>query len=135
DEIERALRTLGKLPILAFIDPWGYRGLTLDLVNRFLRDWGCDCIFFFNYARINAGLSNQLVREHMNALFGATRAARLEATLEPLSPREREATIVNELAEALKQFGHRFVLPFCFKNESGKRTKHHLIFVSKNFKG
>src|SRR5690606_17685633 len=56
-------------------------------------------------------------------------------TLEPLSPREREATIVNELAEALKQFGHRFVLPFCFKNESGKRTKHHLIFVSKNFKG
>lgn len=27
------------------------------------------------------------------------------------------------------------MLPFCFKNESGTRTKHHLIFVTKAFKG
>ena len=27
------------------------------------------------------------------------------------------------------------MLPFCFKNETGRRTTHHLIFVTKNFKG
>jgi hypothetical protein len=27
------------------------------------------------------------------------------------------------------------VLPFCFKNEHGTRTSHHLIFATKNFRG
>lgn len=71
----------------------------------------------------------------MAALFGDDSSERLRLELRPMSPSERESTIVNELAFALKGFGHRFVLPFCFKNESGKRTTHHLIFVSKNFKG
>ncbi len=43
--------------------------------------------------------------------------------------------IVNELALALKQYGARYVLPFCFKNDTGKRTTHHLILVTKGFKG
>lgn len=34
------------IPVLAFIDPWGYKGLSLRLVNAFLKDWGCDCLFF-----------------------------------------------------------------------------------------
>ena len=31
--------------------------------------------------------------------------------------------------------GGKYVLPFRFKNEKGNRTSHHLIFVSKHFKG
>jgi hypothetical protein len=104
-------------------------------VNTFVKHWGCDCIFFFNYNRINAGLSNPAVHEHMCALFGAERARSLGESLEPMTPTEREATIVNELAVALKQHGARYVLPFCFKNETGKRTTHHLILVTKDFKG
>ena len=135
DRIAQDFNEIKKFPILAFIDPWGYKGLSLKLVDAFLKDWGCDCIFFFNYARINAGLSNALVREHMEALFGKDLAEELAEQLEPIKPAERESTIVNALAIALKNYGHRFVLPFCFKNETGKRTKHHLIFVTKSFKG
>lgn len=135
DEIAKQFASMSTIPILAFIDPWGYKGLTLDLVNAFLKSWGCDCIFFFNYGRINAGLSNPVVRSHMAALFGDERAAKLSTQLEGMSPPERESTIVNELAIALKAFGHRFVLPFCFKNEKGTRTSHHLILVTKHFKG
>lgn len=134
DKIAKEFDTINKIPILAFIDPWGYKGLTLKLVNAFLKDWGCDCIFFFNYGRINAGLSNPLVKTHMEALFG-DKAQALSGRLESMSPAEREATIVNELAMSLKDYGHRFVLPFCFKNDTGKRTKHHLILVTKHFKG
>jgi len=134
DNIAKNFGSINTIPILAFIDPWGYKGLSLRLVDAFLKDWGCDCIFFFNYARINAGLSNPLVREHMHALFGE-RAELLSNSLEGLSPLQRETKIVEALAQELKQFGHRYVLPFCFKNKSGTRTKHHLIFVSKNFKG
>lgn len=135
DKIAAEFERVAKIPTLAFIDPWGYKGLSLRLVNAFLKDWGCDCIFFFNYNRINAGLSNPCVKEHMAALFGEEKAEKLKAVLEPLSPTEREATIINELALSLKEYGHRFVLPFCFKNETGKRTTHHLIFVTKHFRG
>jgi three-Cys-motif partner protein len=135
DGIAAHFASINTIPILAFIDPWGYKGLTLRLVDAFLKNWGCDCIFFFNYGRINAGLSNPLVREHMAALFGDDRACRLERELKGMSPAAREATVVNELAQALKTYGHRFVLPFCFKNDKGTRTSHHLILVTKHFKG
>jgi hypothetical protein len=51
------------------------------------------------------------------------------------SPQEREAIIVEELCNALRQNGTRFVLPFRFKNDEGSRTSHHLIFISKDFRG
>src|SRR5689334_14195844 len=38
-------------PMLLFADPWGYKGLSLQLINSVLKNWGCDCIFFFNYNR------------------------------------------------------------------------------------
>lgn len=135
DGIAGRFASMRNVPTLAFVDPWGYRGLTLRLVDSFLRNWGCDCIFFFNYGRISAGLSNPYVREHMEALFGRDRAEELSRRLDGMTPSVREATVVEGLASALKEFGHRFVLPFCFKNEAGTRTKHHLILVTKHFKG
>ncbi len=120
--------------MLAFIDPWGYKGLSLKLVESTLKNWGCDCIFFFNYARINAGLSNPSVQEHMEALFG-DQTEKLKQKLCGLESAERESTIVEFLAESLKTFGHRYFLSFCFKNKGGKRTTHYLIFVSKHLKG
>lgn len=123
------------IPTLFFVDPWGYKGLSLDLVNSVLKDWGCDCVFFFNYNRINMGLSNPLVREHMDCLFGPTRAEQLRVRLESIEPRERQLMIIEELCDALGASAGRFVLPFCFKDHRGTRTSHHLIFVSKNFRG
>jgi hypothetical protein len=104
-------------------------------VNSVLKDWGCDCIFFFNYNRINMGLPNAAVDEHMDCLFGKERADKLRAKLKPLPPDDRETAIVEELAEALQDLGGRYVLPFSFLNESGSRTSHYLIFVSKHVRG
>jgi three-Cys-motif partner protein len=123
------------IPLLAFIDPWGYKGLSLGLVAAFLKDWGCECIFFFNYNRINAGLTNPLVEMHMAALFGDVGLAQLQKKLQGLTPDQREPFILGALIDALQAHGHRFVSPFCFKREDGVRTSHYLIFVSKHFKG
>jgi three-Cys-motif partner protein len=123
------------VPTLFFVDPWGYKGLSLRLVNSVIKDWGCDCIFFFNYNRINMGLPNEAVQDHMDALFGKQRADDLRTKLLLLDPQEREMTIVEEISQALKAMGGQYVLPFCFKNAAGKRTSHHLVFVSKNFRG
>ncbi len=135
ERIVKIFEQMRLVPTLFFVDPWGYRGLSLRLINAVLKDWGCDCIFFFNYNRINPGLSNPAVREHMDALFGEHRAAALREGLLPPEPRERELAIVEEICEALQELGGKYVLPFCFKNQAGSRTSHHLIFVSKHFKG
>ncbi|MDP2983698.1 MAG: three-Cys-motif partner protein TcmP [Candidatus Latescibacter sp.] len=135
EEIVQMFEQMNLIPTLFFVDPWGYKGLSLRLVNSVIKDWGCDCIFFFNYNRINMGLGNPMVKEHMNCLFGKERADEFRVRLEPLDKYEREMVIVEELCQAIKALGPRYVLPFRFRDDKGTRTSHHLIFVSKGFKG
>lgn len=123
-----------KIPLLAFIDPFGYKGLTLKLLTSLLDDWGGDGIFFFNYNRINMGITNNSVASHIDALFGPDRASALRDHLPKLSPQERERVILENLEAALRRYGH-YLLPFTFKNEAATKTTHHLIFVSKHPKG
>lgn len=134
-EIVKMFDSTKAIPTLFFVDPWGYKGLSLELINSVLKNWGCDCIFFFNYNRINSGLNNDKVEEHMNALFGKDRADTLREKIKGLTVSERELTVVEALVEALQDLGGKYVLPFCFKNENSTRTSHHLVFVTKNIKG
>lgn len=134
-EIVQLFNKMKMIPTFFFVDPWGYKGLSLGLINSVLKNWGCDCVFFFNYNRVNMGLNNDVVREHMNVLFGEARADSVRKKLEKLNPGERENLIVEELSAALKDMGANYVLPFTFRNEAGTRTTHHLIFASKNFRG
>ncbi|MEM1105559.1 MAG: three-Cys-motif partner protein TcmP [Pseudomonadota bacterium] len=122
------------IPSFTFFDPFGYKGLSLRLVNGVIKDWGCDCVFFFNYNRINPGLSNDKVKRHLDALFGGERAAALRRQVDGASPAIRQELILQELSNALVEMGGKYVLPFRFKNDAGRLT-HHLIFVSKHFKG
>lgn len=123
------------IPSLLFLDPWGYKGLTLSLIKSVIRNWGCDCIFFFNYNRINMGLTNPIFKEHMGELFGTKRAQMLANQLPGLSPADRERRIMAELKEAFAELGFKFFLPFRFLDDSGLKISHHLVFVNKNFKG
>ncbi len=34
------------VPTLLFADPWGYKGMSLDLIKRVVQNWGTDCVFF-----------------------------------------------------------------------------------------
>lgn len=120
------------IPSFAFIDPWGYKGLSSELIQALIKDWGSDCIFFFNYNRINMGLNNDAVKQHIDALFGSERAELLRVRCKHLSPPEKEALILNELGESLSDNRQRYVLPFRFRDHKRNRTSHHLIFISKH---
>jgi len=134
EEIVKDFEARRFVPTLFFVDPWGYEGLSLRLINSVVKDWGCDAIFFFNYNRINMGISNPSVEPHMRALFEDQFDA-LVKQVNGLPPKEREAQVIESLCQAIKGYGTRFTLPFRFKNKDGSRTNHHLIFVSKGFKG
>jgi three-Cys-motif partner protein len=123
------------IPTFAFIDPYGYKGLSLGLVNAVIKDWACECLFFFNYNRINPGINNKMVRPHMEALFGAERLAKLQIDIQGRPSGEREVLVMTALTAALQDLGGRFVVPFRFKMDEKDRTSHYLVFVSKNFLG
>ena len=134
-DIQRALAVYSGVPSFTFFDPFGYKGLSSGIIQAALREWGCDCVFFFNYNRINAAINNGLVEEHMAALFGPARTAKLRAALDGRRPHQREAIILEELAATLREIGGRYVLPFRFRNSADTRTSHFLVFVSKHERG
>ena len=128
---------LGKLnlvPTLFFVDPFGYKGLSLDLFGNMIKSWGCECIFFFNYNRISPAVSNKIVDPLINELFGFERAERLRQKVKE-NPDERQTVIINELTEALAEVDGQYVLPFEFESIKGKRPSHYIVFVTKAFRG
>ena len=125
------------VPTFFFIDPFGYKGLTLNLIKSVLKDWGCDGIFFFNYIRINMAISNPKVIEHMNQLFGYEAREELTDILKnsAIKPYEREEIIMEYMMNALENIGGHYVTAFRFLDDSQNRTSHFLIFVTKHRKG
>lgn len=133
--VTKILKHVGTIPTLFFVDPWGYKGLSLELISSALKNWGCDCIFFFSYNRINMSLNNPFVEERMDALFGKKRADELRGLPKTMSSSERELSIIETISQALREGAGQYVLPFRFKSSSGRRLSHHIIFVSKHPKG
>ena len=135
EDSEAMFKGVRLCPTFSFVDPFGYKGISRGFIQSIIKDWGCDCVFFFNYARINAGINNDAVRAHMDALFGRERIERMRGHMAEMRPYQREAFILEELAAALRDLGAPYVLPFRFKRSDGSRTTHALVFVSKNSLG
>jgi len=136
ESLVELLESYGRVPSLVFIDPWGYKGLSTRLINAVIKDWGCDCIFFFNYLRINSAITNDVLAKNISAIFGEDKLENLRKRVnEESSPIKREEIVMQELELALKENGNKYVLQFCFKQESGRRTSHYIVFVTKNIKG
>ena len=133
--IEEIFASAKMVPTFSFIDPFGYKGLTVKLIKAIGKDWGSDCIFFFNYRRINAAITNDNFRVHMDALFGPERVSRMRQAVKAMRPWRRVDYCVTMLAEVLKEHGFRYTIAFAFKDETGKRTTHALVYVTKDPKG
>lgn len=118
------------VPTLVFLDPCGYKGLSLRLVASILQGFGNDCIFFFNYSRINMKLDLEIMNTSIDEFFEAARAKALRNEIKNRNPVEREDIILSAVQNSMKQAG-AIPLVFRFKTDNG-RTSHHLIYASKN---
>ena len=132
EEITDYLESNALIPSLVFIDPWGYKGLSLRLFDGAIKDWGSECIFFFNYNRINMGVSNPVLKDRLISLFGKDRSAKLSQELVDKSPVQREELIVNAMYEALTESYGNYAHSFRFWREDMHKVSHHLMHVTKN---
>lgn len=129
------------IPTLSFIDPFGYEGVSTDLLDFLIRSFGCDIILFFNYNDINRAISNTKVEKHMNALFTKDKHEELKMILEDISnPHKRERIILSKFSEAVNECYKKnksdcekiYVFPFRFQFEDKNRTSHYVIFLTKH---
>ena len=130
---EKNVQIPSNTPVLSFVDPFGYKGLTINLIEKLINNNGSDCIFFFNYNRINMALSsNTKFDEHLQGIFGAEETTRLKEELAKLTPAQREPRVIQRLTEALTKNKANYVLPFKFYGVQQKRTSHFIVFVTKH---
>lgn len=115
---------------LFFLDPWGYKGLSLELVRKTVNARGSECILFFNFNRIYMGVDNPHVETHMADLFGEDRFRRMLPLFRAMAPEQREEFLMGQTRLALQEAGAAFVLDFRFLNDTGGRTSHYIIHVS-----
>ena len=135
DAMIQARSALRHVPTLYFVDPIGYKGVTLGMLSEAIADWGSEVVLFFNYNRINQALTIDPVSQHIDAFFGSDRAENMRAEIKGRSPLERELYITEKAIDGLIEVGAKYVLPFRFKKADGSRTSHYLVFATKNFKG
>lgn len=115
----------------SFVDPFGYKGISIKLLRALMGEWGSDLVLFFSYNRINSAINYDGFRPHMDALFGASRVDRLREITAGEKPHRREALVLEEFAAALGEHGFRYVLPFTFKRPDMDRTSHHIILITR----
>ena len=127
-------RKLSKLrvPTLVFLDPCGYKGLSLKLITSVLGGFGNDCIFFFNYSRVNMKLDLEIMNRSLDDFFEPERAKRLRDRIQDRSADEREEIIMDAVESAIRDVG-AIPVRFGFNSDSGRRS-HYLMFASKNKK-
>jgi three-Cys-motif partner protein len=131
-DIVQYFATRALIPTFMFLDPFGYAGLTRDLMKAILKDWGCEMAFYFNFNRINAALRNKKVRAHMDNLFGSDRVDAARAALVGVKDAgTRESILLGGMQEVLYEIGAKHVLCFRFCKASGA-LDHHLVFATKN---
>ena len=108
--------------------------LSLQLISGALRGFGNDCLFFFNYRRVNMKLSYPVMDESIDEFFDPDRARALRREIETLKPRAREERVLSEIRSAIREAGGIPVV-FAFRSREGGATSHHLVFASKHSKG
>lgn len=134
DEYRSLLEPVARIPVLFFVDPWGYKGVSLRLLASAIEGFGRDVIFFFNYRRICAALFNPRLEQRMNEIFSKGIADRLRTDLRGVGVPERERQIVAAADEALGEKAARYVRRYRFATHSGIAS-HYLFYLCQSAKG
>jgi len=118
------------IPCFVFIDPFGIKGLTIDLISGVLKNWGTDCAFFFNYSWVNRFINHPTASRHVITFYGPERTNRIRSEIEGKNSFERKHIFMNGLREVLRESGFSYYQHFEFIRDS--RNSHFLILVSEN---
>ena len=133
-------------PIFSFIDPWGYKDISTNLIWSLVKPIGSDCILFFNSNRILQDLSKTNHYDDMLDLFGDEYSNALSVQKNKQLSQNQKAGLLLELFiknlyyKIKSEYSHilrsykLFALPFTFLKDDSVKTSHQIVLLTKNHK-
>jgi three-Cys-motif partner protein len=132
DDLDRASTTLA--PTLAFIDPFGFKGIPLRLVARLMKNPKCECLINFSFESINRFLDhpNLELTKHFDELFGAPDWSVIRSISDRVA--RRDAIIHLYRAQLYRLAKVKYTRTFEMRDE-GNRTEYFLVFGTNDLLG
>jgi len=132
--IDRSIIT--KLPnnnsTFTFIDPFGYTGLTRDLLIFSVNKWGCDCLFNLNTSGLIRNIDNDN-EDHLVELFGKDGLAEIKSKFKSsdLTGLNKSNILLDVLKKTLNRNMKLYFIPFRMEFDDKQYPNYHLVFITK----
>ncbi|MCR3720160.1 three-Cys-motif partner protein [Prauserella flava] len=118
-------------PTFAFVDPFGVKGLSMDLLSRLLSFDRCELFVYFDFNTVNRFAAAGNIDDRLAELFGTDQFKRAA----DLTGSERK-TFLHDLyqSQLMDACGFKYVKSFEMINETG-HTGYFLFYGTRNFMG
>ncbi len=119
------------VPTFAFVDPFGFKGVPIELISSLVRDKRSELFILFSYNAVNRWIDHPLQQKNMRDLFGCESYRDVSG----FSPDERKRYLSELYAQQLRTVGKfPYVSQFEMIEKNG-RTSYFLYHCTRALKG
>lgn len=119
-----------------FIDPFGYKDITLDLIDRVTKEWGCDCLFYLSISGLVRNFERIEQEENLRHFFGGDEFEALKKRIEGgKASGSRGEIILTGIEQILAEKRKYYTVKYCVEFDKNRKKSHYLMFLSKNKRG
>jgi three-Cys-motif partner protein len=119
------------VPTFAFVDPFGWTGVPIELIANLVRDRRSELFILFSYNSVNRWIGHPGHQGNMRSLFGCDDYREAEG----LAPRDRKEFLAAVYEQQLRQYGSfPYVSRFEMIEKNG-RTSYFLYHCTRSLKG
>ncbi len=119
------------VPTFAFVDPFGWKGVPIDLITNLVRDRRSELFILFSFNSVNRWIGHPDQQENMRALFGCEDYREAEG----MKPADRKFYLAALYERQLMNLGKfAYISRFEMIEKSG-RTSYFLYHCTRSLKG
>lgn len=142
-EVDIKVHTIKDCPIFSFIDPWGYKDVSVSQTWELVKNIGSDCVLFFNSNRFIMDIPKETQTCHFKDIFGEQLTEVEKIVNDPIMRQKQKTQKIVELfsrnlcdeMSKSKYKGYKlYLLPFSFEADDKNKISHHILFITKNHK-
>lgn len=119
------------VPTFAFVDPFGFKGVPIDLIGSLVRDKRSELFILFSYNSVNRWVTFEDQDHNLGELFGCTDYKAADG----LAAAERKAFLADLYEQQLKRIGGFAYVSRFEMIESRGRTSYFLYHCTRSLKG
>jgi len=118
-----------------FIDPWGYKGISLELLAAVVTSWGSDCLFYLSISGIRRNIDSESKWHDIKAIFGYDGFESLLDARRNGSRTDFNKIVLDCLFQELNKLVRVYMIPFGVEFDRSAFVSHYLVFLSKHHRG